>query len=329
MSNRMIPIWGDTIPYNSKKSKLRDMKLNEVSDTWDALMQLVPYLAGTELQDVKALFDTVSYAVEMKTGIARDTYEDIPHLVPYPVEGSDRAVLVVPGGGFAYKQSDLDVPPSGEGELTAQRLNEAGISAFVLWYRNNPYRFPVCLLDMQRAIRYMRFHAGDYGYNPDKIGCVGFSAGGYLCAAQATYMRGRIPETAGYTPDEIDQVSDRVALAGLIYPCVRFQSNINLLHATLGEDTWDAVAREQFVEEYDLTTKVEDQDPPQFISYGTEDALIWPDGVRAYRDALEAHKIEYVFQSVAGANHGYAGLPEFSYWAKGFCAWANMIFDRD
>ncbi len=72
-------------------------------------------------------------------------------LVPYLVDGSDRAVLVVPGGGFAYKQSDLDEPPYGEGALTVQHLNEAGISAFVLWYRNNPYRFPVCLLDIQQA----------------------------------------------------------------------------------------------------------------------------------------------------------------------------------
>lgn len=324
-----IPIWGETIPYNSKKSKLDDMKLNHAENAWDAVMQLVPTLMGTEVTDSKSLYDTMSYYAEIEPGISKDTYEDVPFITPYLVEGSDKVVLVVPGGGFAYKQSDIDIPPSGEGELTALRLNAVGISAFVLWYRTNPYRFPTCLVDMQRAIRYIRYHAKDYGYDPNKIGCVGFSGGGYLCCSQASYMRNRIPRVDGYEPDEIDSVSDKVALAGLIYPCLRFQTNMNLLHATIGEEIWDEEKRTAFLKEYDLTTKVQSGDIPQFICYGTEDMAILPDGVRAYRDALEEHKVEFVFQSVVGANHGFSGMEEFSYWARTFTDWSNMIFDRE
>lgn len=323
-----IPVWGDVIPYNRKKPKLDDMKLNPAKDAWDAVMQLVPYLAGTEINDCKSQYDTMSYEAEIKPGIACETYEDVPFLTPYIVEGSDKAVLVVPGGGFTYKQSDIDIPPSGEGALTAMRLNEAGISAFVLWYRNNPYRFPTCLADMQRAIRYIRYHAHDYGFNPAKIGCIGFSAGGYLCASLINYMRNGVLQVDGYELDEVDRVSDQVALAGLIYPCLRFQTNMNLLHVTLGKDIWNKEKREEFVAEYDLTTKVQTGDAPQFISYGTEDMAVRPDGVYAYRDALDAHKVEYLFQSVIGASHGFSGLPEFAYWVRAFTDWANMIFSR-
>lgn len=323
-----IPIWGKTIPYNSKKSKLDDMELNSVKDAWDALMQLAPHLAGTEISDCRSQYDTMSYEAEIKPGIACETYEDVPFLTPYLVEGSDKVVLVVPGGGFAYKQSDIDIPPSGEGMLTAMRLNEAGISAFVLWYRNNPYRFPTCLIDMQRAVRYIRYHASDYGYHPEKIGCIGFSAGGFLCASQTVYMRNCKPQADGYVPDEVDRVSDQVALAGLIYPCLNFKTNMNLLHVNLGEDIWDEEKRVAFLDEYDMTTKVCRGDAPQFISYGTEDAAIGPEGIYAYRDALDKNKVEYIYQSVVNANHGFSGQQEFAYWAKTFTDWANMIFSR-
>lgn len=328
-NNVIIPIWGEYIPYNSPKSKLSDMELYQTKDGWDALGQLGPYLAGKKVYSAKKYYDTMSYTAEIKSGIASDTYQDSPHLIPYLTQGSDRVVLVVPGGGFAYKQSDLDAAPSGEGALTAMRLNEAGINAFVLWYRTNPYRFPVCLLDMQRAVRFIRYHAKDYSYDPEKIGCVGFSAGGYLCASQASsYMRERLVNRDGYQMDEIDRISDHVNLAGLIYPCVRFQSNINMLHATLGDDIWNEEKRVQFVGEYDLAAGIRSGDPPQFISYGTKDSIIRDDDIKAYRRALNEKNVEYVYQSVEEANHGYAGMQEYSNWMGGFGNWANKIFDR-
>ena len=55
-----------------------------------------------------------------------------------------------------------------EGEQIAELLNEAGISAFVLWYRSYPYREPIMFLDAQRAIRYIRYHAADFGVDPKK-----------------------------------------------------------------------------------------------------------------------------------------------------------------
>lgn len=106
---------------------------------------------------------------------ARLVYEDEPILIPHLVSGSDKCIICCPGGGY------LDKSMEGEGVDIAEFLNEAGISCFVLWYRSNPYKSPVMFRDCRRAVRYVRYHAADYRIDPEKIGIMGFSAGGNLC----------------------------------------------------------------------------------------------------------------------------------------------------
>ena len=68
-----------------------------------------------------------------------------------------------------------------EGRQVAEWLNNLGIAAFVLKYRLAPaYRYPVQLLDAQRAMRYVRSNASLYNVNANEIGMMGFAAGGHL-----------------------------------------------------------------------------------------------------------------------------------------------------
>ncbi|MCD7817731.1 MAG: alpha/beta hydrolase [Lachnospiraceae bacterium] len=143
-----------------------------------------------------------------------ETYEDRPYLIPFLVKGSLRAVIIAPGGGFCTKSME------DEGAKTAQMLNSYGISAFVLWYRLNPYRDPVPYLDMQRAIRYVRFHADDFGIHQGKIGIMGFSAGGYVAGASMLRLKNKQVECEGYQKDAIDDTDAGVAFAALLYPVV-------------------------------------------------------------------------------------------------------------
>ena len=164
-----IPIWGEKIPYNSTHSKFADMHINFKKK--NKLMAMLRFLAngicGDTYRDSSCVIDTWSYLAEIRPGFGKETYEDVPYITPFLVPGSKRAILIVPGGGFSYKQSDLDGEgKQAEGDLVARELNKAGISAFVLWYRTNPYQFPIPLLDMQRAVRFLRFHAGEYGIDP-------------------------------------------------------------------------------------------------------------------------------------------------------------------
>lgn len=137
-------------------------------------------------------------------------------LFPAPADRSNGVgVLILPGGGFGK------VVPDMEGSEAAEWLNGLGISAFVLNYRTTtgadepitekPWLRPV--QDSQRALKHLRKHSDEFGLDREKIGLLGFSAGGQVAAIHATQ------EKVYYDPiDEIDQVSHRPDFLLLIYP---------------------------------------------------------------------------------------------------------------
>jgi acetyl esterase/lipase len=117
----------------------------------------------------------------------------------------------VVSGGYAYKSI------TEEGTGIAKASNEDGIFTFVLWYRLNLYKAPVPWLVLQRAIRYVKYHAKEYGINPKKVGVTDFSAGAHRSAAMLNILRNSPVDYSRYIEDEIDKVDCSVALAGLIY----------------------------------------------------------------------------------------------------------------
>lgn len=175
--DKKIEIWGENGIYgNSKDSKLEDMNINFDSNWTLASGDFYTSIIGDKYIDVEEKVDTYTYFHAIKPGFEKETYEDIPYLIPYLAEEGDSAVIVIPGGGFAYKSiSDSDK----EGKDIAKKLQENGINAFVLNYRSNPYEYPIPELDVQRAVRYIKYHSKEYGINQDKIGLIGFSAGGF------------------------------------------------------------------------------------------------------------------------------------------------------
>ena len=134
------------------------------------------------------------------------------HIYRPPAEKRvDAAVVICPGGGFSILAWDL------EGTEVAEWLNSMGITAVVLKYRvptrdvEPKWLQPV--QDAQRAISLVRSHAKDWQLNADRIGILGFSAGGHT-AARAALM----PERLYKAIDEADQKSCRPNAAMLIYP---------------------------------------------------------------------------------------------------------------
>jgi acetyl esterase/lipase len=117
------------------------------------------------------------------------------------------AVIVCPGGGYHILAYDL------EGTEVAAWLNKNGYAAFVLQYRI-PDKKEGALQDVQRAIRIVRKNAASYGLDPDRIGVMGFSAGGSLTARASTQFNRQT-----YSPvDKADSLSCRPSFAMLIYP---------------------------------------------------------------------------------------------------------------
>ena len=140
--------------------------------------------------------------------------EDQPTLtiyLPDPGKAVRTGVVVCPGGGYVHLAMQK------EGFDDAEWLNSMGIAAFVLKYRLGPrYHHPIEMWDGQRAVRYVRYHAKEYGVDPDRIGIWGFSAGGHLASTVGTHFdNGK----AG-APDPIDRVSCRPDFMVLSYPVV-------------------------------------------------------------------------------------------------------------
>lgn len=139
---------------------------------------------------------------------------DLPRLtihLPKAEVATGAAVVINPGGGFSKLASD------NEGLHVARWLNSVGVAAFVLRYRLRPdYEPSVALLDAKRAIRYVRHHADLFGIDTNRIGMLGFSAGGYLAAAAAIGVDTGDPAAT----DPIDRVSSRPDFSVLVYPAI-------------------------------------------------------------------------------------------------------------
>jgi acetyl esterase/lipase len=137
---------------------------------------------------------------------------DLPTLTVFPPQkgrGTGSAVVVAPGGAYLGLATNL------EGRQVADWFAARGVTAFVLKYRlGAKYLYPIPLEDAQRAVRLVRSLAGSYGFSPDHIGFVGFSAGGHLAAAAGTLYEAGKPEAT----DPIDRLSSRPDFLVLGYP---------------------------------------------------------------------------------------------------------------
>jgi acetyl esterase/lipase len=206
-------------------------------------------------------------------GAQGDEDADKPSLAPYAVaqgRGTGTAVIVCPGGGYGALSMDK------EGDQIARWLNSLGVTAFVLKYRLGPkYRHPVELGDAQRAIRTVRAKAAEFRVLPDRIGIMGFSAGGHLASTAGTHFDAGNPAA----PDPIDRVGSRPDFLVLCYPVISFTTpytHRGSLRNLLGDQP-DAKLVENLSNELQVTA----QTPPTFLFHTNADT-----GVPAENSAL-------------------------------------------
>ncbi|HEY1242778.1 MAG TPA: alpha/beta hydrolase [Bryobacteraceae bacterium] len=182
-----------------------------------------------------------------------------PYLVP-PGKGVGTAIIVCPGGGYVNLAMDH------EGDQVARFLNSLGVAAFVLKYRLGPkYHHPVELGDAQRAIRTVRAKAAEYRVMPDRIGIMGFSAGGHLASTAATHF----DSGNDSAPDPIDRAGSRPDFLILGYPVVSFTTpytHRGSLRALLGDNP-----DPKLVESLSNELQVTPQTPPTFLFHTNAD----------------------------------------------------------
>lgn len=309
-----IEIW-NSAAGNSSNSKLDDMNIGNSKNLMFATMKFADMIVSETYADGEQIIDTFTYLYEIERGFENETYEDAPYLIPYLVDDGDSAVIVIPGGGFGYKSMD---GMNGEGKDVAISLNEAGINAFVLHYRTNPYEYPIPYLDLQRAVRYLRYHADTYHINPDKISMIGFSAGGNLIATFSNTVMGNNLFPDNYVPDDIDTVDDSVSSVAMIYPAVSFNFNVPMLFCMFDDElVRDANTRNELLSIMDMTENFNSSEIRQFIAYGTKDAMVGTGEVEKYIAKAESQNTDITVVKAEGQDHGFSQ----SYYINDFIEW--------
>jgi Esterase/lipase len=320
-----INIWGENIPGNSPnmKSEVMEIKTRKKPNATLDTMKWIWGLKGKRYKNSKKIIDTYTATwVAKSDDDFNENFEDVPYLIPFIAQGSKKAVVVVPGGGYCAKSME------DEGTQVAEYLQKNNITAFVLWYRTNPYYQPIPLMDMQRAIRVVRYHNEKYGYDKNKIGAIGFSAGGAEVGLHLNIYQGKEIPFETYKKDEVDQIDDSLNFAAMIYPALSYNYNVPMLFASFpAQDVKDKNKRKELLAQYDAVKHMNSKGIPQFISYGSKETLVGIPQIQSYINLLRDSNTNIKEVIVEGAGHGYGasiGQP-YGYWLVEYLDWLNKL----
>ncbi len=215
--------------------------------------------------------------------IIRVSNVSIPKLSLYKAEKPNGSCVVIfPGGGYSI------LAYNHEGSEIAQWLNKLGVSAVVVKYRvprrNGLPKHFAPLQDAQRAIRLVRSHAEEWDINPEKIGVLGFSAGGHLTVMAATQYAQKV-----YDPvDNADKISARPNFAIPIYPAYMMDSEQE-------KDSTVPLSEEVVIDK---------NTPPMFVSVADRDANRAAASARLFIKLYEAN-VPAELHILYGNSHGY------------------------
>ena len=226
-----------------------------------------------------------------------------------PANPNGSAMVVAPGGGYVRLAIDK------EGAGAARRLNQCGVTVFVLNYRlpgdGWAAGYDAPLQDVQRAVRLVRSRAAEWSLDTKRIGVMGFSAGGHLAAASLTRY-----DDAIYEPvDAVDQTSARPDLVCLGYALMSVGSGAGQFPGP------DAEARQS------LTERVKPGMAPTFLVHAADDRTVPVANSLNMFQALKAADVPCEMHIYQEGGHGFGfalpGDKPASHWPDAFEAWAR------
>ena len=218
-----------------------------------------------------------------------------PTLSVYRAEPSNATragVLVIPGGGYGRVCLDH------EGDAIARRLNQGGVTGFVLKYRLPNGHSTIPLRDAQQALKMIRAKAGEWGVDSNRVGVMGFSAGGHLASTVGTHFKEDIA-----TELAIEGQSVRPDFMVLVYPVVTLRdpfthkgSRSNLLGPNPDESRVNAFSNE---------LRVSAETPPTFIVHAMDDDVVPIENSLQLVDALRAQNVPAELHAFETGGHGF------------------------
>ena len=221
--------------------------------------------------------------------------EDTPTLSIYePAAGraTGAAIVVCPGGGYGHLADH-------EGHTVAVWLNSIGVTAAVLKYRLGPrYQHPAMIQDAQRAIRTLRARAAEWKIDPQRIGIMGFSAGGHLASTAATHFDTGNPNSS----DAIERAGSRPDLLILGYPVITMTDPYG--HAGSRKNLLGASPSPELIELLSNEKQVTPRTPPTFFFHTEDDSGVPVENTLLFAAALRRAKVPYELHVYEHGRHG-------------------------
>ena len=258
----------------------------KVIDIWNGKIPNSIYNPG-----VKTVIDSADNWIKMKNVTN-------PTLEMYPAEKNNTngtAVIICPGGAYSV------LAIIHEGSQVAKWLNTIGITAFVLNYRLPDAAIMkdksiAPLQDAQEAMRIVRLHAKEWNINPNKIGIIGFSAGGHVASTLATHFNDKVYQSK-------DSVSARPDFSILIYPVITMDS------ATTNSWSRDNLIGKNPAKKevlyFSNELQVTKNTPPAFLVHSIDDDAVPVENSINYAMALHKYNIPCELHIYQSGKHGY------------------------
>jgi acetyl esterase/lipase len=233
-----------------------------------------------------------------------------------PAKPNGTAMLVMGGGGY------FRIELANESSPTCRWLQTLGTTAFELIYRMPADGWPreAPFADAQRAMRLIRARAGDFEFDAEKLGVIGFSAGGHLAGMTAV-----MPDAPRYAPiDAIDQHSARPAAAGLIYPVLTLEAPYDTTRSV--RELLGTNRTQEQAAEWSVQTHVSGRTPPVFTAQAADDPIAPIANSLLMFDALQKAGVKHEMHIFQEGGHGW-GLGDpgslVSAWPRLFASWAR------
>lgn len=239
-----------------------------------------------------------------------DAAADKPTLTVFrPEKPNGAAVVICPGGGYGFLADDH------EGKQVAEFLNTHGVTAFVLKYRIvQPDRpgplHPAPLVDAQRALRLVRHRAKDYGVDPNRVGIMGFSAGGHLASSAGTHFDAGDPKA----DDPVGKAGCRPDFLILAYPVVSLRDGVThdgSRKNLLGDKPTAAQLADLSNDE-----RVTKETPPTFLFHTHVDTAVVPENAIRFYLACKKAGVPCELHVYEKGRHG-VGLGRDPKWTGG------------
>lgn len=231
--------------------------------------------------------------------------------LPEKDKSTGAAVVICPGGGYAV------VVYEAEGVRTAKEFAKNGVAAFVLKYRlpNDSTMIDKKigpLQDAQQAIKVVRENASKWGIDTNKVGIMGFSAGGHLASMEATHYRKAVIENK-------DNINLRPDFQILVYPVISMEDSLTHLGSRtelLGKDP-----SKELKDEFSSELHVDKNTPPAYITQAGDDKTVDVDNSIVYYEALRHHGVAAELHLYPHGGHGFVLRLKTADWMQPIFKW--------